>query len=316
MAAAVFALAAPITVLATGTLDQENTATGTAFGQIGTWDGDGSSPTLHAQTFVAGISGNLDQIDIPLRVVGNPGVPLTVEIRTTSGGQPTATTIGGASVAQASVQSCACLMSDFSTFRWDSITLTSPAPVVAGAMYALVLSAPGAAGNIFGIGDVGGAPTRSAYEWAGDGADTYFAGTHFSQPLGWYDTEHDLAFKTYVTATPTYSAVVGQPINADGSSAFKANKGVVPVKFTLSAAGSPTCSLPAATISLTRTSGADPGSVNESAYLLAADTGSNFRISDCQYIYNLNLKLLPAGDYTVEINIGGAVVGSADFELR
>src|ERR1051325_8304881 len=85
---AIVALAVPATAFASGGVDQQQTQIGTAFGQIGTWDGDGYSPTWQAQTFVAGLSGIMDEVDLPLRVVGNPVVPLTVQIQTTPGGQP------------------------------------------------------------------------------------------------------------------------------------------------------------------------------------------------------------------------------------
>lgn len=115
---------------------------------------------------------------------------------------------------------------------------------------------------------------------------------------------------------PSYSALVQPPINADGSSVFNAKRGVVPVKFTLTLDGASTCSLPPATISLTRTAGATPGSVDESVYLLSSDSGSNFRISDCQYVYNLATGSLGTGTYVVNITINGFVVGSATFGLQ
>ena len=268
-------------------------------------------------------TGTLDQVDLPVRVVGDPGVPLLVEIRALEGSGLPGAVLASIPVGQGSVPACntaACNddhpTGDFSTFSWVSIGL--PGVVVsAGTQYAIVLSATGAQLDI--RGDIIGR-SKNRYDWAGvSGGDesAYPLGVALSNPgSGWIPTNADRAFKTYVTVPPAYSAVVGQPINTDGSSAFKANKGVVPVKFTLSAGGSPTCALPAATISLTRTSGADPGPINESTYLLAADNGSSFRISDCQYIYNLNAKSLPAGDYLVEIRINGSVVGNASFELR
>ncbi len=70
-------------------------------------------------------------------------------------------------------------------------------------------------------------------------------------------------------------------INADGTSAFTATRGVVPVKFTLIQNGAATCTLPPATIALSRTAGANVGSVNESTYVMPADSGSNFRIDSC-----------------------------------
>src|SRR5207245_11174323 len=90
------------------------------------------------------------------------------------------------------------------------------------------------------------------------------------------------------TATPhQYSAQVQPPINDDGTSVFTVRRGVVPVKFTLTDNGSPTCDLPPATIVVTRTAGGATGEINESIYSMAADSGSNFRIDGCQYGYNL-----------------------------
>jgi hypothetical protein len=41
----------------------------------------------------------------------------------------------------------------------------------------------------------------------------------------------------------------------------------------------------------------------------------NFRVDDCQYVYNLNARALGIGIYRVDILINGQVVGSATFEL-
>ena len=177
--------------------------------------------------------------------------------------------------------------------------------------YAIVLSATGAQLDIYGAID---GRTANRYEWAGASAgDSPYAdgaGLSYLGGVGWDASNVDYAFRTHVSALG-YSATVGQPINADGSSVFKASRGVVPVKFTLSSGGSPTCALPAATISLTRTAGVDPGPITESTYLGSADSGSSFQISDCQYIYNLNAKSLGAGTYLVEISIS-----SRSLEVR
>jgi len=100
------------------------------------------------------------------------------------------------------------------------------------------------------------------------------------------------------TSTPLYKAFVQPPINADGSSIFKANRGVIPVKFNLTINNTSTCALPPATISVTRTAGGVIGSVDESIYTMAADSGSSFRIdsSACQYIYNLGASSLGRWD--------------------
>ena len=118
------------------------------------------------------------------------------------------------------------------------------------------------------------------------------------------------------TPTPSYVAQIQQPINADGTSVFNVKRGVVPVKFTLTLNGVATCALPPATIVVTRTGGGVMGQVNESVYSGSADSGSNFRISSCQYVYNLNSSALGVGIYRVDILINGQVVGSATFELR
>ena len=118
------------------------------------------------------------------------------------------------------------------------------------------------------------------------------------------------------TITPNYAGQVQPPINPDGTSTFNVRRGVVPLKFTLSQGGVATCDLPPATIAVTRTAGGVIGQVNESVYSGNADTGSNFRIDSCQYVYNLNSRALGAGTYRVDILISGQVVGSASFGLN
>jgi hypothetical protein len=125
-----------------------------------------------------------------------------------------------------------------------------------------------------------------------------------------------LAEVTVEPAQPAYGAAVNQPINADGTSVFSARRGVVPVKFSLSISGTATCELAPATIAITRTGGDVIGSVNESVFSSGADSGGAFRISDCQYHYNVDARSLGAGTYRVDILINGVVVGSATFELK
>jgi hypothetical protein len=124
-------------------------------------------------------------------------------------------------------------------------------------------------------------------------------------------------FNDFAVAFPFSLAQVQQPINSDGSSVFNANRGVIPVKFTYSVDGAATCNLAPATISLTRLSGALPGgSIDESTYIMSADNGSNFRISGCQYIYNLDAKSIGVGTYLVKIFINSKLAGSAFFKLK
>jgi hypothetical protein len=113
-----------------------------------------------------------------------------------------------------------------------------------------------------------------------------------------------------------YAASIQQPINADGTSVFNGRRGVVPVKFTLTLGGVATCNLPPATIAVTRTAGGVIGPIDESDYNGSADNGSNFRIANCQYMYNLSTGALGAGTYRVDTVINGQVVGSATFGSR
>jgi hypothetical protein len=115
---------------------------------------------------------------------------------------------------------------------------------------------------------------------------------------------------------PQYAAQVQQPINADATSVFNVRRGVVPVKFTLTLGGVATCDLPSATIAVYQTATGGNQQIDESVYSGSADTGSNFRIDSCQYVYNLSSSALGPGTYRVDIMINGTVVGNGIFQLK
>jgi uncharacterized repeat protein (TIGR01451 family) len=129
------------------------------------------------------------------------------------------------------------------------------------------------------------------------------------------DNNTGSATTTIDSAGPDFAAHVQSPINADGTSTFNAKRGSIPVKFALTADGSPTCNLPPATISVARVGVLGNEPVDESVYRTPADSGSTFQISDCQYIYFLNSKAMGPGRYQVDILIDSRVVGSASFTL-
>jgi hypothetical protein len=112
-----------------------------------------------------------------------------------------------------------------------------------------------------------------------------------------------------IAVVQTYTAQVQQPINSDASSVFNVRRGIVPVKFTLSHGGNQTCALPPANIAVIRTAEGTIGAIDESVYIGPADTGSNFRIDSCQYIYNLSASALGVGTYRMDIIINGQVCG-------
>jgi hypothetical protein len=103
------------------------------------------------------------------------------------------------------------------------------------------------------------------------------------------------------------AAQVRPPINSDGTSIFRARRGVIPVKFDLSQNGVEIRTLPPATLDLTRTRGQVTGTVI---------AGAGFRIAGHQYMYNLDSRALGVGMYRLDVKINGQVVGSAIFELR
>jgi len=115
-----------------------------------------------------------------------------------------------------------------------------------------------------------------------------------------------------VRLDPIYHALVQQPINADGSSVFKNKRGTIPVKFRLTQHNARTCNLLPATLAITRASGGKLRSVDENEY----GRGSSFKITGCQYHYNLVAKELGAGVYRADISINGIMVGHAVFAVK
>ena len=155
------------------------------------------------------------------------------------------------------------------------------------------------AGNLF----VANYSDGTTYKFDTQGTSTIFA-SGLAHPSG------------VAIQPPAFAAQLQQPINADNTSIFNVRRGVVPVKFTLTHGGVATCDLPPATIAVTRTAGGTTGNIDESVYIGPADNGSNFRISSCQYIYNLSASALGVGTYRADIKLNGTVVGNASFQLK
>lgn len=151
----------------------------------------------YAQTFTAQASGELDQVDVRLLRIGSPPGSLTVQIRTTVGGSPTATVLASASVPPPILAPGA--------EGWIPVPLSAPAPSVAGAQYAIVLGAPDSP-SAFSCFDGSG-----CLGWNHQGNDPYPAGTRHNShdngvTWGFLSPTHDFAFKTYVVpgvADPT-----------------------------------------------------------------------------------------------------------------
>jgi hypothetical protein len=182
-------LVMPMSASAAGTLDQAQTTTTQAAASVG-------GSTWWAQTFTAGLTGNLDQVDLFLFRVGSPG-DLTVQIQSTSGGVPSGSVLATTMVAEAAVTQSAGGSS--APFSWVSAPLSPAAQVVAGQQYAIVLSAPSATGINFyawGIGSF-----DSPYP-AGKAVLSLTGGAAWGDLAFIFDS-WDTAFKTYVTSLPS-----------------------------------------------------------------------------------------------------------------
>jgi hypothetical protein len=177
IAAGVACVVAPAAALA-GTLDQQQT------------DGSASFVSIYlgqsaAETFTAGLSGGVDQVDLHIGTTGGPlpTGPLSVEIRGASGGAPDSTVLASHSVPAFN-----------GAPAFLSIKFSTPAPVVAGTQYAIVAYS--------------GADFSNVYKWSlSTVADPYAGGAGFrtltSPPSGsWMPVTGDFAFKTYVAPTP------------------------------------------------------------------------------------------------------------------
>lgn len=145
--AAGLALVSP-TVAAAGTLDQSQTNFDSAL-SIGD-DGGAGGPRVAAQTFTAGLSGNLDQVDLHLRRASPPmgescsgGSGVTVEVRTVSGGVPSSTILANASVPASSIPT--------GTFNFVSFALPFPPAVTAGTQHGLSCRRPTPAARVFSL---------------------------------------------------------------------------------------------------------------------------------------------------------------------
>jgi hypothetical protein len=164
-----------------GTLDQQQTA----------YDNSALGPSQtqsDAQTFTAGLTGGLDQVDLVLARVNPPTTYLTVEIRDVSGGVPGQAVLAARSVPPAAVTN--------TSPQFIPVQFNPPAPVVAGTQYAIVVYS----GNV---------PTNW-FIWYVKLSDVYSGGLVFTSgtapPSTWTSagtSTWDAAFKTYVVPTPS-----------------------------------------------------------------------------------------------------------------
>lgn len=106
-----------------------------------------------------------------------------------------------------------------------------------------------------------------------------------------------------VTVQYSWSGVL-QPVNADGSSVFKAGS-TVPVKFALTGPSAPVTTA-TAKLTYAYVSNGIVGTVLEASTNVTATTGNLFRYDPQagQYVFNWSTKGLAPGTYTIGIGLG------------
>jgi hypothetical protein len=169
-----------------GTLDQQQTLSNFGGLEVG-------SNTSKAQTFTAGLTGQLDQVDLALSDM-SATTPLTVQIRDGSATAPGDTVLASASVPTSAVPSVESFV---------PITFASPASVTAGTQYSIV-ALNDSSGWFWYAGLIA---TVSAYE----------GGKLYGSPNGppgtgpWFEgnPDADFEFKTYV-APPSNDFSLGK----------------------------------------------------------------------------------------------------------
>jgi hypothetical protein len=172
--AAGFAIAAPNSAIA-GALDQSQPNAMANYEPVGGNNGA-------AQTFTAGLSGPLDQVDLSINAMScTPD--LVVELRTVdSGGHPTGTIRAVTAVSRGNVPS---FNGGSPPAGLTPATFSSPASVTAGAQYAIVLP---------GVG------TNTCYAWYLETGDPYPGGMGFFSATESFTSlpSYDFSFQTYV----------------------------------------------------------------------------------------------------------------------
>ncbi|MCI0537302.1 MAG: HYR domain-containing protein [Verrucomicrobiales bacterium] len=130
------------------------------------------------------------------------------------------------------------------------------------------------------------------------------------------DAAGNSATETFVVWVSYAWSGILQPINADGSSVFKAGR-TVPVKFQLTGASTGIADL-TATLSSAKISDSVTGPVNEATASSASTAGSLFRYDPVeeQYIFNWNTKGLSPGTYQLRIDLGDEVEQTLIVSLR
>lgn len=176
LAAAVLMLGLVPGLAHAGTLDQQQTSNSSGAYNI-------FSGSANAQTFTAGITGALDQVDLHLFQNGAVNAQLSVQIRDAPGGLVGDTVLASSGIGPGIGASPGAFM---------PIVFTAPAPIVAGVRYAIVVYTTTGGGSSYSWGHSNSGPYASGQAFQGGGTHPPTGGS-FSVIAG-----TDFAFRTYV----------------------------------------------------------------------------------------------------------------------
>jgi hypothetical protein len=189
-AALALASAGAATSASAGTLDQEQAVYGGLGHSIYADDTDPFSESSVAQTFTAGITGQLDQVELYVGKSGSPTADLTVQIYDTFDGTPQS------ALATESVPAAA--VSAGPTFV--PVTFDPTVPVTAGTQYAIVAWTASLFANPYFWGEAGGNPYAAGELRVQQGSNASPPTPGFWGPSG---ATVDMTFRTYVIPPPT-----------------------------------------------------------------------------------------------------------------
>lgn len=275
-------------------LDQSSTDAGFS---IGIFD----NQTL-GETFTAGATGNLDQVDLDVGYQSAASVPtLTALITSTSSGLP-ATTLATAVIPRSSVNT--------GSPDWVQIAISPAVPVTAGTEYAVVLVSPASTTD------------GTAYEWASSlFVDSYPGGAGVVDAgSGWAVNRAgvDMAFKTYVAPPAPAYTFVGFLSPVNNPPQVNTGKGgkTYPVKFQVKDANGAYVTSLSVVESITATAtNCDPSDTPDALEVSATGgTALRYDTTSNQFVFNWQTPKR-AGCYTLTFTLDNDDTYSADFKL-
>jgi hypothetical protein len=189
-AALALASAAAATSASAGTLDQEQAVYGGASHSIYADDTDPFSESSVAQTFTAGITGQLDQVELYVDKFGSPTADLTVQIYETFDGTPE-NALATESVPATAVSTA---------YTFVPVTFDPTVSVTAGTQYAIVAWTASLFANPYSWGEAGGNPYAAGELRVQQGPNASPPTQGSWGPSG---ATVDMTFRTYVTPPST-----------------------------------------------------------------------------------------------------------------